>query len=156
MRQYSHLRVIQIVDSTCDSAQKYNSNVGPRQHYRTGNMQLTPISQLFSMQLSINSQLLASLQIKYAQAQEAHFFDIFLLTNNTDIVLDSQYDLKGIFDWKLTTVALGSFDMIYLVKMSYFYSFICSRQLLNLNSDGQFCVPHLPMGCFYCSVVNYR
>ena len=101
----------------------------------------TPISQLFPLQLSINSQLIASFQIKYAQAQEAHFSNIFLLTNNTDIVLDLQYYLKGIFNWKLTTVALGSFDMIYLVKMSYFCSFICSRQFLNLNSDGQFCVP---------------
>ena len=57
--------------------------------------------------------------MKYAQAQEAHFFDIYLLTNNTDIVLDLQYYLKGIFNW--------SFDMIYLVKISYFCSFICSR-----------------------------
>ena len=96
------------------------------------------------MQLSINSQLIASFQIKYAQAQEAHFFNIFLLTNNTDIVLDLQYYLKGIFNWKLTTVALGSFDMIYLVKMSYFCSFICSRQFLNLNSDGHFCAPPPP------------
>ena len=156
MRQYSHLQVIQIVDSTCDSDQKDNYNVGPRQHFRTGNLQLTPISQLFPMQLSINSQLIASFQIKYAQAQEAHFFNIFLLTNNTDIVLDLQYYLKGIFNWQLTTVALGNFDMIYLVKMSYFCSFICSRQFLNLNSDGQFCVPPLPPGYFYCSVVNYR
>ena len=117
---------------------KDNSNVGPRQHFRTGNLQLTPISQLFPMQLSINYHLIASFQIKYAQAQEAHFFNIFLLTNNTDIVLDLQYYLKGIVNWKLTTVALGSFDMIYLVKMSYFCSFICSRQFLNLNSDGKF------------------
>ena len=79
--------------------------------------------------------------MKYAQAQEAHFFNIFLLTNYTGNVLDLQHYLKGIFNWKLTTVALGRFDMICLVKMSYFCSFICSRQFLNLISDGQFFAP---------------
>ena len=152
MRQYSHIQVIQIVDSTCDSAQKDSSNVGPKQHFRTGNLQLTPIYQLFPMQLSINSQLIPGSQIKCAQAQEAHFSNIFLLTNNTYIVLDLQYYLKGIFNWQLTAVALGSFDMIYLVKMSYCCSFVCSRQLLNLNSDGQFFVfvpPPPPPGYFF-------
>ena len=51
-------------------------------------------------------------QVKYAQAQEAHYTNIFLLTNNTDIVLDLQYYLNGIFNWKMLLRAVSTWSSL--------------------------------------------